>query len=196
MDLVGDGADRAQAGPCARRGLGEEDHRAAQRLGDGVQDADREQLRGDDQQDAADQLIFSCTRTCVALCWSQQARRRRAGAGLPSRRLEDELPPPAITCGHPDCCPDQEMTQCDQESTCSRAQFAHNTDSGRLMLARLTCGSKCRSAGSVVPQCRRPAWCGAGWAASRSVSMPDRSLDVTCCQSGRDLGRPDLAMPS
>jgi hypothetical protein len=69
-------------------------------------------------------------------------------------------------------------------------------DSRRLMSVRLAGEGKRRSAGSVVPQRRRSAWCGAGWAASRSVSTPDRSLDLSCCRPGRDLGRPGLAMPS
>jgi hypothetical protein len=43
------------------------------------------------------ELIFSCTWTVLLLCWLQQIRRRSAHAGRRSRKLEDELPPPAIT---------------------------------------------------------------------------------------------------
>jgi hypothetical protein len=41
--------------------------------------------------------LFSCTRTVLLSCWSQQARHSPADAGLRSRRLKDEPPPPAIT---------------------------------------------------------------------------------------------------
>jgi hypothetical protein len=50
------------------------------------------------------ELIFSCPRTVLLLCWLQQARHRPADVGLRSRRLEDEPPPPAIALRPSGCC--------------------------------------------------------------------------------------------